>query len=142
MNAQELLYALFSTATQHIRLPEGMEHAPLFATAAVGIFGVLLMLRGAKWAAGLGSLAFLGVGALAGTHLANQFGTPVWPTVGISAAACFVIGLVLFRIWQAVMLAACCAGVALSAYYVKDLAPHVNSWLGDGSQVTLPAEGT
>src|SRR5215471_4790593 len=120
MDTQQLLYALYSSATQHVKLPEGMEHAPLFASAAVGIFGLLLMLRGAKWAAGLGSLAFLAFGALAGTHLANYFSTPVWPTVGICAAACFVVGLVLFRIWQAVMLGACCAGLAISAYYVKD----------------------
>src|SRR5687768_5016132 len=112
MNTQDLLYALFSSVTQHIRLPDGLANVPLFATAAVGVFGLLLMIRGAKWASWLGAMAFLAVGALGGSHLAAVWNTPLWPTVGIAAVASFMVGLVLFRIWQAVMLAGCCAAIA------------------------------
>lgn len=142
MDTQQLVQALYSAAMQHVQLPPGMQHAALLGLAAVGLFGLLLMVRGARWAAGLGSLGFLAVGGLGGTHLAGYFGTPLWPTVAVSAAASFVIGLALFRIWQAVILAACCAGAAMTAFYIKDLAPQVSTWLGDGEQVTLPAPGS
>jgi hypothetical protein len=143
MNTQDLLYALFSSVTQHIHLPDGLANVPLFATAAVGVFGLLLMIRGAKWASGLGAMAFLAVGALGGSHLAAAWNTPLWPTIGMTAVVSFVLGLVLFRIWQAVMLGGCCAAIALSVFYFNDLAPKAHEWIApEGDQVTLQPAGT
>lgn len=144
MNPEQMLYAALSAIREHVQLPGGYDWAPSAVTVAIGLVGLLLMIRGAKWAPGVGAVAFLGLGAMGGKFLADWLTTPLWPTVGISAVGAFVLGLVFFRIWQAAILASCCMVAALGAYYVHDLIPAVNSWVGgDGSaSITLPAEGT
>src|SRR5262245_33322854 len=142
MTMEQMLYAFLASIRDHIQLP-GYEWAPTAVTAGIALSGLLLMIRGAKWAPGFGAVGFLALGGLGGHFLSLWLGTPQWPTVGITAVAAFTLGLVLFRIWQAVILAACFVIAALGAYYVHDLTPAVNTWLGDGSTaISLPDAGT
>jgi hypothetical protein len=142
MTMEQMLYAFLATLRDHIQLP-GYEWAPTAATAGIALIGLLLMIRGAKWAPGVGGLGFLALGGVGGHFLSLWLGTPQWPTVGITAVGAFALGLALFRIWQAVILAGCFIVAALGAYYAHDLTPAVNAWLGDGATaISIPEAGT
>ena len=145
MTPEELIVALFETVTEHLKLPEGFEWAPLASVAALGIFGLVLMIRGAKWAPALASIAFLALGGVLGSGLAQAVGTPLWPTVGVVGVLSLILGLVMFRFWQAVLLATCFMVAGLSVYYVRVLTPEVQNWISAGPQagaITLPEAGT
>lgn len=137
MNPDQLFFALLDTLRTHIQLPEQYAWAPTAIIAGVGLIGLLLMIRGAKWAVGIGSIAFLALGGVGGQLLSGWLGTPLWPTVGIAAVTAFVLSIALFRLWQAVLLGGAAIAAALGAYYVIDLTPAANAWLGDGTTVTL-----
>ncbi len=145
MTPEEVIVALFETVTEHLKLPEGFAWAPLAGLALLGIFGLILMGRGAKWAPGLASIAFLGIGGVVGSGLAHAVGTPFWPTVGVVGALGLILGLVMFRFWQAVLLATCFMIAGLSVYYVRVLTPEVQNWISAGPQagaITLRDAGT
>lgn len=145
MTPEEILVALFRTFTEHLRLPAGFTWVPLAITASITIFGLLLLLRGAKWAPALGALAFLAIGGGIGSFLAQAVGTPLWPTVGVVGLVGFILGLILFRIWQALLLSLCFVAAGLSVYYVRVLTPEVENWLSATPQaglVTLPQAGS
>ncbi|MFQ5804899.1 MAG: hypothetical protein ACE5I3_00450 [Phycisphaerae bacterium] len=145
MTPEELLFALFKTMTEHLRLPEGYEWAALAGAVVVTGFGLLLLVRGARWAPGLAALAFLAAGGFAGSFLARAVGTPFWPTVGVVGVLGFVLGLLLFHVWQAILLASCFVIAGLSVYYVRGLYLEVDRWnsLAPGAtEITLPMAGT
>lgn len=142
MTFEQALSAIVSAATQHLSLPENLAWTPTATTAALLIGGILLMIRGARWAPGIGGLAFLGLGGLGGSHLAAWLGTPFWPTVGVAGVVALAGSLVLFRVWQAVLLATCCAIAGLGTYYVMQLTPEVSNWVANGTSVTLPVAAT
>lgn len=145
MTPEEIIVALFRTLTDHLRLPEGYAWAPMAITAAVAVFGLLLMIRGARWAPAMGALAFLAVGGGIGSFLAQAIGTPLWPTVGVTGVVGFILGLTLFRFWQALLLATCFVVAGLSIYYVRSLTPEVENWLSATPQtgmITLPQAGS
>jgi len=145
MTPEELIVALYETLTQHLKLPEGFEWAPLAGIGVVTVFGLILLLRGAKWAPGLAAVTFIGIGACAGSFLSQAIGTPFWPTVGVVGVLGFVLGLVMFRFWQAVLLAACFMIAGLSVYFVRALTPEVQNWISATPQsglITLRDPGT
>jgi hypothetical protein len=145
MTPGELLFALFETVTEHLRLPAGYGWTPVAGAALVTAFGLLLLVRGAKWAPGLAAIAFLGVGGFAGSFLARAIGTPLWPTVGVVGVLGFVLGFVLFRFWQALLLGCCFAIVGLSVYYVRGLYIDIDRWISrapQATEITLPTAGT
>lgn len=145
MTFDELLAALFETLTEHVRLPEGYGWTPWAAVGIVTGFGILLLLRGAKWAPAMTALALLAIGGGAGTLLGDAIGLNQWLTGGIVGILAFVIGLTLFRFWQAILLAACFVLAGLSVYYVKGLHREIAQWNSASTEtgfVTLPAAGT
>ena len=145
MTPEEVIVALFETLTEHLKLPEGYEWAPLAASGLVTAFGLMLLLRGAKWAPGLAAVTFLGIGGCVGSFLSQAIGTPLWPTVGIVGVLGFVLGLVMFRFWQAVLLATCFMVAGLSVYYARVLTPEVQNWISAGPQsgvITLRDPGS
>jgi len=145
MTPEELIVALYETLTQHLKLPEGYEWAPLAGIGLVTVFGLMLLLRGAKWAPGLAAVTFIGIGGCAGSFLSQAVGTPFWPTVGVVGVLGFVLGLVMFRFWQAVLLATCFMIAGLSVYFVRALTPEVQNWISATPQaglITLRDAGT
>jgi hypothetical protein len=145
MTPEELLFALFATVTEHIKLPAGYEWAPLAGLCVATAFGLLMLVRGARWAPGLAAFTFLGIGGAAGSFLAQAIGTPFWVTVVVVAVVGFVLGLALFRLWQAVLLSACFIIAGFSVYYVRVLTPEVQNWVSASSEpgfVTLQPAGT
>jgi len=145
MTPDELLIALLKTLTEQVKLPEGYAWAPPAAVVAATAIGLLLLLRGARWARGLAALAFLGLGAALGAFMARAIGTPLWPSVAIGGVVAAMVGVALFRFWQALLLAVCCVAVGFSVYYVRTLTPEVENWLSAGAEaglVTLQPAGT
>jgi hypothetical protein len=145
MTPKELLLALFETLTEHLKLPEGYEWAPLAGTCLIAGFGLVLLVRGAAWAPGLAALTFLGIGGWVGSFLASAIGSPFWPTTGVIGMLGFVLGLVMFRFWQAILLAACFVVAGLSVYFVRALHVEVANWHSASAipgVVTLPPAGT
>ena len=145
MTPEQLLVALFETVTEQVKLPEGYEWAPLGALGALTLFGLVLLLRGAKWAPGLAALTFFGLGGWAGAFLAKAIGIPIWPAVAVVGLLGGVLAVVTFRFWQALLLSACCMIAGLSVYFVQSLHPEVANWragLNDAGLPQLPPAGT
>jgi hypothetical protein len=137
MTPEEVIVALFQAMTEHVNVPEGYEWVPLAGLGTVTALGLVLLLRGAKWAPGLAAVTFLGIGGCVGSFLSQAIGTPLWPTVGVVGVLGFVLGLVMFRFWQAVLLATCFMAVGLSVYYVRVLTPEVQNWISAGPESTV-----
>jgi len=142
MGLDQLALSLWTALTEHIRVPANLSWTPTAGMAVLVLLGFLLMIRGARWARGLGSIVFLGLGALAGTHVANWLQTPQTPTIALTGVVAFLMSLGLFRLWQAVILAGCCLIAGVGAYYVYELVPAVSQWVGGGDQITLRPAGS
>ncbi len=134
MNPSELIEAV----TQHI--PASAAWIPPLGMSLVTLFGLVLLLHGAKLAPALTALAFAGFGGLGASFLANALNLPLWPTIACAAVVSLVVGYVFFRIWMASILAACFALVGVGVYFVRTLHPYVAQFVaGDGSETILPA---
>ena len=145
MTPTEILTAALEMVGDQLKLPEQYSWAPLATFAGAVVIGLILMLRGARWAPALAAITFLAIGGLGGKALAGAIGTPLWPTIGVTAVLGGIMGVVMFRFWQAVVLAACCVIVAFGVYYVRDLTPEVQNWLSATAEpgvVSLEAPGT
>jgi hypothetical protein len=146
---KELLQTLFDTVTQH--MPRDAAWIPLAALSALGLFGLLLMTRGARLAPALSALAFAALGGIGGSFVAHAFSLPTWPTMVGSGIVAFGLGLLFFRLWLAVLIAMCTVSAALSLYTARVVAPHLVNYPSWGLRtdhgedivlgVTLPQAG-
>ncbi len=137
----ETFHMVLDAFTQHI--PATGNWLPLGGMLATVLFGLILLLRGAKLAPLLAALTFLGLGGIGGSFIGTWLNVPVWPAIVVAAVLGFVIGLVLFRFWLALLLAGCSCAAALSVYYVRILNPYVANFTADNYDaetrlVTLP----
>ncbi|MFO0840497.1 MAG: hypothetical protein U1D55_18470 [Phycisphaerae bacterium] len=138
MNPSELVRMLVEALTQHI--PASAAWAPPLAMSAVTLFGLVLLLHGAKLAPALTALAFAGVGGVSASFLAHAMNLPLWPTIACGGVVSLIVGFVLFRIWMAGILACCFAVAGVGVYFVRTLHPYVAQFVsGDGSETVLPA---
>lgn len=142
----DLLKMIFDSVTQHI--PHDAVWIAYAGTAGLALFGLLLLAKGAKLAPLMSALAFLGIGGIAGSFVAYWLGTPAWVTIGVAGVVGFGLGLVLFKVWLAVLVASCFVGCSLSLYGVKVLTPHLASYASSNYNVedaavgvTLPSPG-
>jgi hypothetical protein len=124
------LKQLLDTLLQHI--PSGQAWVPYAGVAAVTLFGLVLLFRGARLAPLLAAVVFLGVGGVAGSFAANAFSLPKWPVIGAAGVVAFILGLALFRLWLAALVGVCFAGVGLGAYGLQVLAPHIATYQAQG----------
>lgn len=136
------LKQLLDTLLQHV--PSGQAWVPYAGVAGVTLFGLVLMLRGARLAPLLAACLFLGAGAIGGSYAAAGFGLPLWPTMGAAGVIGFILGLAMFRFWLATLVGVCFAGAGLGVYGAQVLAPHILNYQsqGLGPQVTIPEPGS
>jgi hypothetical protein len=136
----ETFQMVLDAFTQHI--PATGDWMPLAGMVATTLFGLILLLRGAKLAPLLAALTFVGLGGIGGSFLGSWLGVPVWPSIVVTGVLGFIIGLVLFRFWLALLLAGCFCIAALSVYYTQILNPHMAGFtsrgIEDGRWITLP----
>ncbi|MBK9118521.1 MAG: hypothetical protein IPM18_02815 [Phycisphaerales bacterium] len=124
--------------TIHRHLTPAGEWVPLLVLASGLLLGILLLLRGARLApyAAVAALALggLGVGQAATPHV--PLGAWVPPLAG--GAVGLVLGVVLVRLWVAVLITACLAGGALTLYGAQVVLPAVESHTARGFNPTDP----
>jgi hypothetical protein len=128
-------------------LPPGSEWMPLAASGVVALVGLVFMLKGARLAPVLAALVFAAVGGLAAPWIAPLLHAQLWPTVAGCSAAGLLLGIVLFRVWLALLVAACFTLIALAVYGGQVLRDPLNSYLSAGLDrekqlVTLPEAGS
>ncbi len=133
--------------TVKVYMPLGSEWMPLAAAGVVGLVGLVFMVKGARLAPVLAALVFAAVGGLAGTLVAPLLNVPPWPAVAGCGAAGLLLGVILFRVWLALLVAACLALVSLAVYGGQTLRDPLNSYLSAGLDreqqlVTLPEAGS
>lgn len=140
----ELIQTALDALLQHV--PTGQAWMPHVGAALAALFGLLLMIRGARMAPLLAALVIGGGAGVGGAFLANGVALPVWPTIAAAGVVGFVLGLVLFRLWLALLIGVCFAGAGLSVYGFQVLQPHLASYLSQGQaengDATLPPPGS
>ncbi|MBU0637546.1 MAG: hypothetical protein KKB50_01675 [Planctomycetes bacterium] len=141
---KELLQTVFDAITQHI--PSDAVWMPYVGIGLTGLFALVLLLKGARLAPLMAAFAFLGLGGICGSFLASWISTPVWPTIAVVGVLGFIIGLVLFKFWMAVLVAGCFILVSMSLYTSKVLVEPLQHFTADNYDaqnglVTLPEPG-
>lgn len=132
---------VFDALKEHI--PPGAEWVPLAAAGLTAAIGLVFMVKGARLAPYLAALVFAALGAGAGPLIAHYGGTPLWPTVAGAGAVGLVLGVLLFRVWLAVLVGTCLTLASLSIYSGQVLRNPLNEYLTAGLNseqqlVTLP----
>ncbi len=146
MTITDWVNSLLDAAGRHA--PPGAEWLPLAsAAAAVGLLGILLLVKGARLAPILAALVFAGVGALGGLWLGRWLGMPLLPSVAGAAAAGLLLGVLLFKFWLATLLALCLMAGSLAFYGDRVLRGPLEAYLSQGFDqqrqlVTLPQAET
>jgi hypothetical protein len=123
---EELLRMVVDALRQHI--PQRAAWIPFVGIGVLGLSGLVLLVRGAKLAPVASGLAFLGLGGIGGAFVAQAVGVPAWPIAIVAAAVGLGLGLVLFKLWLAILVAVCFAGGGLTLYAAKAVSPHVGSY--------------
>lgn len=144
MPINELPGMLLKTAQEHI--PSGAAWVPFALLAGLAAVGLLLMTKGARLAPGIAAMALAGTGGAAGTVLPQLIGTPFWPTVIVAGTVGLILGILLFRLWLAVLVAGCLVVAALGVYSGKSLREPLNAFQSRGldiqsQEVTLRPAG-
>jgi hypothetical protein len=145
MSTDNIPQMLLDTVKEHI--PPGSEWMLLAAIGVVALVGVVFMTKGARLAPVLAALLFAGLGGLAGPLVSTLLSAPLWPVVAGCCAAGLLLGVVLFRLWLALLVSASLALVAMAVYGGQVLRDPLNSYLSAGLDsekqlVTLPDAGS
>lgn len=139
----ELPRMIMEALTQHI--PTDASWAPLAGIVLLGVFGLVLMIRGARLAPAMTGLVFLGIGGIAGSFVAQWTALPPWPTIVVVGGIGLALGLTLFKIWLATLVAACFIFASLTVYGVKVVSPYIPNYTShnfdEQKWVTLPEPG-
>jgi hypothetical protein len=135
---KELLQMIYDTVMQH--MPDSAAWVPYAGTALLGLFGLLLLVKGAKLAPWMAALTFLALGGLGGSFVSYWIGTPPWVTMIACGVIGFALGLVLFKYWLAILVAGCCICAALSFYGVRIVWPHMADYSSSNFGQEVPGE--
>lgn len=146
MSASETLAALWQFAGEHMKLPAGFEWAPLTASCGCALFGLLLLVRGARWAPGLAGLLFGGICGAGAAAIAqnNGYATSALPAGLVAGVVGLGLCLLMFRVLQAAIMAGVLALVGVSVYYARGLHTEVANWVArgvEGETLTLRPAG-
>ncbi|MEW6198928.1 MAG: hypothetical protein AB1601_09725 [Planctomycetota bacterium] len=144
MPASNLPTLILDAAARH--LPDGAAWILIAAGAVVGGIGLLFMVKGARLAPMLAALVVAAFGAGAGPVVSNLTHAPLWPVVAGCGVVGLGLGVLLFRVWLAILVGLCLAGAGLSIYTGQVLRDPLNAYLTSGLDreqqlVTLPTPG-
>lgn len=142
MRPDQFLAALYAAISEHVKLPPDLAWTPMVGASLLAGLGLVMLLRGARWAPSLFGAVLAAFGGAAGLAVARGGGVPVAPAVGVGAILGAALGAWGYRLWLAAALGVGASLAAVSAYYVRDLAPAMQSWLGDGQTIALRPAGS
>jgi hypothetical protein len=128
MNTEQLLSSLLQMVQTHVRIPENLQWVPAVLAAFALISGLITIVRGGRSAPGIVAVVFLVVGGAGGYYLAGQIATPAWLTAGIIGLVAGVLGLALFRLWQALLLGGVAMLAAMGVFAAYSLTPEISAW--------------
>lgn len=142
MPTSDLSQVIFNAINHHATT--GTRSAATAAATVTGLIGLILLVKGARLAPVLAALALAGLGAALGFFVSDLAATPLWPTVAAAGAVGLLLGLVLFKLWLAILVAACLIFGSLCLYSGQVLREPLNEYLSAGLDrerelVTLPA---
>lgn len=130
LQMQDLFRLLVDTVQHH--LPQAASWLPTAGVGAVALFGLILLVRGAKLASTVAAISFFAIGGAAGGAIATNFALPYWPAAVLSGILGSIVALLFFRFWMALLLAGSLAAAGWSVYYVQVLTPHVATYTSNG----------
>lgn len=126
--------AFLEALRQH--LPTNLQWTPSAAGAVLALIGLIFMLRGARLAPVLAAMVFLGIGAALAPVLSHALGTPPLPTLVISATIGLVLGVVMFRLWFALLVAFSLVAAGVGIYGGKVALPVMGEYQFRGLRTT------
>jgi len=139
--------SLWDTLTK--QLSPDVSWAPIGGALLSAALGLVFMVKGARLAPVLAALVFAGLGAATGTVLAFALNLPFWPTAVVAGTIGLVLGIVLFRLWFALLVAGCMIAGGVSLYTGHSLVPALKDYPARGltatdlgGAVTLPEPQT
>jgi len=141
MDTNDLPKLIFETFNRHI--PPGAGWLPMTVAAVTALLGFVFLVKGARLAPILASVCFGLLGAAGGKLVSGGLSTPFWPSVAVGTGIGLVLGVLLLRLWLAVLAGVCLIVVGLSIYTGQVLRGPLNSYLASGLDrsrqlVTLP----
>jgi len=130
MDTIDLPSMFLDTITEHI--PPGADWMLWGGIGATAILGVILLVKGARLAPIIAALLGAGGGACAGAVLARFIPAPVWVPVAAGGVTGLVLGVVLLKLWLAVLVAGCLIAGTVGAYSSQVLQPEIGGYLSRG----------
>lgn len=143
----DVLSGFMQTLGTQIQLPTEWAWAFPVGAAGLGLFGLVMLLNGARLARAMTAGSLLLVGGAAGLWLSEVIATPKLPTMLVAGVVGLLVGLGLFRLWLAGLMAGSFVLIGLTCYTGTVLWPHLTQYTTAGlsaetQEVTLPAAGT
>jgi hypothetical protein len=130
--------AILEAVKQH--LPAGADWIPLVGLAALGLLGLVIVIKGARLLPAISALVMGGVGAGLGSLLQALPGAPAWLGIAAGAVVGMLVGVLFFRVWLSVLVAACSIIVSLGAYTLGFLGDVLNKFNSPQiGQVQMPS---
>lgn len=117
MDLNTLPTQALDTLLQHI--PSGTAWIPPLVTASIALLGLLFLVRGGRLAPLVTALLCAGGGWFGGWQAAPLVSAVPWMGGAVGAAAGLVLGVLTFRLWLAVQIAAVLMIAGLGAYGVR-----------------------
>lgn len=146
MNPTDVPNQVLQAITQHI--PPNWEWLPDAGLIACMAVGIVFMVKGARLTPILAAAA-LGCFGVAGASVAAQrFGLPVWPSAAVGGGIGLALGVLLFRVWFALLVGASLAVAGLTLYGGQVMLPALGDYAArgmatgeDAPEITLPEVG-
>lgn len=133
----------FEALLQH--LPSGWQWTPTVAAMVMTGIGIVFLVKGAKLAPVLAAIGFSVLGGLGGLVLATVFALPALPLTIVVGTIGLILGIVLFRVWFAMLVAVSLIFLAVGVYGDRVVVPLLNDYQvqgltedGGAGTVTLP----
>jgi hypothetical protein len=123
MNESNLPGLLLETVLQ--QMPASASWMPMALAAVVGAFGLVVLIKGARLAPVLATLAGTVILGACGGMIAGTMQTPFWPTTLVAAVGGGLLGLLLLRFWIAILVAGCLMTAGLGIYTQQVLMPSI-----------------
>ncbi len=136
----ETMPMLLDTVKQH--LPTGATWIMPTILGGVALVGFVFVVKGARLLRGIAALVLGAAGVGLGSLLPGIPGAPDWVGIAAGGVVGVLFGVVLFRIWLALLVAACVVSVSLAVYasQAQSLAAALSEYSArglQGDQVTV-----
>lgn len=144
-NLAELISMIQDALTAH--LPSSSTWIPGAIMGGFVLFGLVLLVRGAKFAPVFMCIAMAGAGAYAGTLVANNSSLAMMPAVAVGSLVGSILGIALFRVALAASVGVLAMVAGVAAFGMTGLRAPLSDWGTSATsdevfEVTIPSDET